>query len=184
MRALLLSDIQTDLDGVVRDDVGRKYKAVRLRLEAKDISSTERENAEKARTRRFYDKVKVERRIKRTQRLLKESPEDDTAKLEELEKELHEEQVNLNYTQYFPNLLEYVPLNPNLPIGKDLEELRTTIREEICEAMATDTLESLKEKRRQERLNKVQEEVAKKVTTLAERQKKHRSRVQKDDFFE
>ncbi|RIA83374.1 hypothetical protein C1645_833940 [Glomus cerebriforme] len=127
----------------------RQLKACKLSLVERMTENKEKNMTTKYRMVKHFDRKKVERAIKKVQKRLNEAQ--TSQEKMELEKKLHELQIDFNYILYYPKNLKYLSLHPTS--GGDDEKMiskRNEIRQIIKEAMQNNDLESLNKRFREE----------------------------------
>ncbi|CAI2189321.1 8144_t:CDS:2, partial [Funneliformis geosporum] len=131
----------------------RQLKACKLMLIERMAENKEKDMATKYRMVKHFDRKKVERAIKQTQKKISEVQSlQEKANVENI---LYELQIDLNYILYYPKHRKYLALHPTN--GGDDEEMvskRNEIRQVIKEAVQNNDLESLNNRFRKE--NKLQ----------------------------
>ncbi|CAG8701570.1 6134_t:CDS:2 [Funneliformis mosseae] len=150
----------------------RQLKACKLTLIERMAENKEKDMAAKYRMVKHFDRRKVERAIKQTQKKLSEVQSlQEKANVENI---LYELQIDLNYILYYPKHRKYLALHPSN--GGDDEEMvskRNEIRQVIKEAVQNNDLESLNNRFRNE--NKLQ--VIKKMDNIEKRKNNLKGKV-------
>ncbi|KAL1918363.1 uncharacterized protein VTP21DRAFT_3023 [Calcarisporiella thermophila] len=118
----------------VRVEKERELKALKLRLDDLSLKEKERKLATRYHRVKFFERRKVDRKINQLQRKLASVASEDERK--DLEAQIFEQKVNLNYIMHYPKLEKYVSLFPkeNVDDPKTTEK-REAIRNQIRDAM-------------------------------------------------
>ncbi|KAI9294801.1 hypothetical protein K502DRAFT_365525 [Neoconidiobolus thromboides FSU 785] len=122
-----------NLSTQVKVEMERKLKALQIQIEESELEKKLKENRDKYKMVMFFEKKKVERKIKKIEKELMEIDDDD--KKGSLELELLEANVDLNYILHFPMTEKYISLYPNNAAedqsGTKSDIRKTEIREQI-----------------------------------------------------
>ncbi|KAG2178176.1 hypothetical protein INT43_003429 [Umbelopsis isabellina] len=130
-----------NLSAKVKIELERKLKALKFHSSEKMIDDVERNNAKKYHMVKHFERTKVNRKIKKAEKELKEADTDKAKK--EAQKTLAELSIDLNYISHFPNTEKYVSLYPSQDSDeKSSAALRTEIRQRIVEAIKNGDIES------------------------------------------
>lgn len=103
----------SNLPMTVRQEKERELAALLLDQEKKRILEDGRKNLQKYHFVRFIERQKSERALKKLIQRRNNSDEQDDAAKEQLEKQIHETEVDLNYAKYSPLGEKYISLLPN-----------------------------------------------------------------------
>jgi hypothetical protein len=101
----------TDMPATVRAAHERRLEALKHDLVITEAEKEKTRMIERYHMVRFFDRKKAERRLKKTQRSLKECTEPNARP--RLEKDAYDAQIDLNYTMYYPLVRNYCSLYPN-----------------------------------------------------------------------
>ncbi|OZJ03653.1 hypothetical protein BZG36_03930 [Bifiguratus adelaidae] len=117
-----------------RNELTRKLRAMQLLMIDKQVDELERKMATKYHKVKFFERKKVERKLKQLR--LDKGAEDNEQKIHDLE-------VDLNYIRYYPKTEKYISLFPESPEQEASESLekKQVIRQYIANAMEKDALE-------------------------------------------
>ncbi|KEF58262.1 uncharacterized protein A1O9_06188 [Exophiala aquamarina CBS 119918] len=103
----------SSLPMTIRQEKERELAALLLDQEKARMAEDGRKNLQKYHFVRFIERQKSERTLKRLIRRRDNSDELDDTTRKQLEKEIHETEVDLNYTKYAPLGEKYISLLPN-----------------------------------------------------------------------
>ncbi|KAH8551326.1 hypothetical protein BGW37DRAFT_493239 [Umbelopsis sp. PMI_123] len=125
---------RTTLSAKARLELERKLKALHFHSSEKLIDDFERTNAKKYHMVKHFERTKVSRKIKKTEKALKEAKSDEEKK--NAQKLLDELNVDLNYINHFPNTERYISLYPSNDANESSSAAaRKEVRDRIVEAM-------------------------------------------------
>ncbi|CAG8472779.1 9924_t:CDS:2 [Diversispora eburnea] len=138
-----------NLTAKIQVDSERKLKAYNLILIEKRIDSEENKMSTKYRKVKHFDRVKTDRKIKKTERQLLEIK--DQQEKDDTLKKLFDLQVNRNYIIHFPKSRKYLALYPTSN-GDDPNMIaeRNEIKDLIKKAMEKNDFDSLNRQSREE----------------------------------
>ncbi|KXT02524.1 hypothetical protein AC578_4176 [Pseudocercospora eumusae] len=148
--------LERDLPANVRVEKERALQTVTKELEDAEKAKKKSEIIARWHKVRFFDRQKAERRLKKARKALEEAAEADA----ELQKQVEDCEVDVNYAMYYPLELDYVPLFPSKR-KKDGEETEIAgtddkavaregdqeMWESVKKCMAEGTLQDLREGR-------------------------------------
>ncbi|KAG2187089.1 hypothetical protein INT44_004759 [Umbelopsis vinacea] len=118
------------LTAKVRLELERKLKALNFHSSEKLIDDFERTNAKKYHMVKHFERTKVNRKIKKAEKELKEAKSDEEKK--SAQKLLDQLNIDLNYINHFPNTERYISLYPSSDSNEaSSEEARKEIRDRI-----------------------------------------------------
>jgi hypothetical protein len=189
--------LKENLSAPVRQEAERKLIALQDEISAKETQQKERKNAQRYHKIRFFERQKLVRRIKK---LKKSSPDGG-----DIEKELLEARVLLNYVLHYPMTQKYVALFPNqgpqddeegedkeiLNVGSS-DEQSAKVKERIRTMMRKGELSNEPEMELESRSKEDQEPLQRKRLMKEEddaeprqktRKEHKRSNIEGDDFF-
>ncbi|RIB12942.1 hypothetical protein C2G38_2199330 [Gigaspora rosea] len=127
----------------------RQLKALKLMLIERMIESKEKKLTSKYRMVKHFDRKKVERAIKKTEKLVSDAKTPQEKESSRLK--LYELQIDYNYIMYFPKGRKYMSLYPTTDADNpNMISRRNKVRELIKEAMENNELGSLNKRFREE----------------------------------
>ncbi|RKP12949.1 hypothetical protein BJ684DRAFT_20534 [Piptocephalis cylindrospora] len=129
-----------NLEANVRVDAERREKALVLRLESRQNGEIEKKRAKKYHMIKFFEKSKVERKIRKVERSLKKAKEggQEEGEEDELNKQLEDLAVDLAYIQHYPSGSKYISLfkSSDLPEDSKVARQRETLRQRAKDIIA------------------------------------------------
>ncbi|CAM0139038.1 18S rRNA maturation protein [Umbelopsis sp. WA50703] len=135
-----------NLSAKVKIELERKLKALKFHSSEKMIDDVERNNAKKYHMVKHFERTKVNRKIKKAEKQLKEADTEESKK--DAQKILDVLNIDLNYINHYPNVERYISLYPSQDSDEKVSNeevstaMRTEIRQRIAEAMKNGDIES------------------------------------------
>ncbi|KAA8912762.1 hypothetical protein FN846DRAFT_256501 [Sphaerosporella brunnea] len=198
----ILSRAQSTLSAQARVESERALAAYKLELTNATRSRKEQKNAKKYHMVRFFERQKATRRLNKLQR--EAAALEGDAVPDDLAQKIHNAQVELNYTLYYPRGEKYISLFKDPGNNQDVIDKRDAIKQDIAKRMKDNALgartmdrgdeeegeeeaeahEVTKPKKRKQNDGKAKEGEKKKRNQEPEKGEEEGEGIENDDFFE